>query len=195
MASLARAPRSAPTDPDAFIAWESKQQRRYELIAGEIYLMAGGRLAHDRISMNVARLLGNALEGSPCSVHGSNLKVRSPSGDVMYPDAFVRCGPADDDATFIEDPVLVVEVLSPRTKRYDMSRKRWAYMVIPSLRHMLFVVPELGVIEVASPAGEGRWLSTLVRDPAATVTLESLGVELRVADIYAGTDVARTAQA
>lgn len=195
MLSTARTSRSAPTDPDAFIAWENRQSARYELMGGEVHMMTGGRLGHDRLAANFIRLLGNALEGSSCSVHGSNLKVRSPNGAVMYPDTFVRCGPADDEVTFIDDPVLVVEVESPSTKRYDMNQKRWAYYAIPTLRHILFVSPRLCLLELVTRDAEGRWVSTLVQRLDTILTLESLGVELRVADIYAGTSVARTAQA
>lgn len=187
MTSLAR---RAPTDPDAFIAWENRQRQRYELIGGVVRMMTGGTLAHDRITTNVIRALGNALAGGPCAVHGSNLKVRSPVGAVMYPDAFVRCGPADDEVTEIEDPVLVAEVESPRTKRYDMNARRWAYQAIPTLRHILLIGTGRRLVELATRDGEGRWLSTLAQHADARLELAALGVTLTLAEIYAGTAIA-----
>ena len=68
-------------------------EERYEFVGGVLTLMAGGTENHDLISANAIGALYNRLRGSPCRVHGSNLKVRSPSGAIMYPDAFVRCGP------------------------------------------------------------------------------------------------------
>jgi hypothetical protein len=38
---MLRRPSERPTDPQAFIAWENRQKRRYELIGTEIRLMAG----------------------------------------------------------------------------------------------------------------------------------------------------------
>jgi Uma2 family endonuclease len=190
MSGLAHQP---PTDPDAFVAWENRQRARYELIDGVVHMMTGGTLGHDRVSMNIARALGNALAGGPCAVHGSNLKVRSPAGAVMYPDALVRCGPADEDATEIDDPVLVVEVHSPRTRRYDMTGKRWAYYAIPSLRYILLVDPGDCMIELVSRDAEGRWLSALVQQPGARLELPALGIDMAVADVYAGTAVASRA--
>src|SRR5215218_8537663 len=117
---MGQAARKIPTDPDAFIAWENRQSARYELIGDLVRMMSGGTVAHDLIAANFIRGLGNLLAGTGCSVHGSSLKVCCRSGSVVYPDAFVRCGPAVSDATEVDDPVLVVEVESPSTKRYDM---------------------------------------------------------------------------
>jgi Uma2 family endonuclease len=187
MSSLAR---RAPTDPDAFVAWENRQRFRYELIGGSVRMMTGGTLAHDRIAANVIASLHQALRGNPCAVHGSNLKVRSPVGAVMYPDAFVRCGPADDEVTEVDDPVLVLEVESPRTKRYDMNEKRWAYQAIPTLRHILLIATGRRLAELATRDGEGRWLSTLAQRDDARLSFEALGVSLTLAEIYVGTAIA-----
>ena len=46
--------RKIPTEPDAFIAWENRQKARYELIDGIVYMMTGGTLGHDVISINIA---------------------------------------------------------------------------------------------------------------------------------------------
>lgn len=185
MARLAK----APTDPQAFIDWENRQRVRYELIEGSVWMMTGGTLRHDRVAANVIAALHAALRGSDCAAHGSNLKVRSPADAVMYPDALVRCGPADEEATEIDDPILVAEVHSPRTRRYDMTGKRWAYYAIPGLRYILLIDPTRCLIETVS-RDDGRWLSTLVQQLDGRVALPTLGIELDVADIYAGTKVA-----
>lgn len=72
----------APTEPQAFIAWESRRKARYELIGGEVRLMAGGSRAHDVVAGNVLAALHGALRGQDCDVHGSNLKIVSPAGMV-----------------------------------------------------------------------------------------------------------------
>jgi Uma2 family endonuclease len=56
---------------------------------------------------------------------------------VTYPDLFVRCGPLADEATECDDPILVIEVLSPSTRAQDLVRKRWGYQAIPSVRHLV----------------------------------------------------------
>ena len=108
---------------------------------------------------------------------------------MVYPDAFVRCGPLDDDATEVDDPVLVVEIQSPSTKRYDMNEKRWAYQSLATLQHMLFLSPRRCLVEVVTRQADGRWLSTLVHRLDEPCRLEALAIELPVAELYAGTSV------
>ena len=182
--------RRIPTEPDAFIAWENRQKGRYELIDGIAYAMTGGTFAHSRIAANIVSGLHRRLAGQPCSVHGSDLKLRSPSDAVMYPDALVHCGSAADDATEIADPVLVAEVLSPRTRRYDMLAKRNAYLVIPSLRHILLVSPDACRVELETRRDDGTWLLSLHQRLDDALVLDALGVTLPLAEIYAGTRVA-----
>lgn len=177
----------APTEPRAFVAWENRRKGRYELIGGEIRLMAGGNRAHDLVAGNVLTALRLALRGRECDVHGSNLKVTSPAGMVTYPDVFVRCGPLPDEAIECGDPVVVVEVLSPSTRSEDLVRKRWAYQAVPSLAHLVYVDAARTEIEVATRAADGRWWSAFSHRLDDRISFESLNVEISLADIYAGT--------
>ena len=174
---------------DEFLAWEEQQAGRYELVGGVLRLMSDGTANHDLVAMNLARCLGNALAGRPCFVHGSNLKVRSPDGAVMYPDVFVRCGANRGDAQVVDDPVLVVEVLSPSTQRDDLTLKRWAYQAIPTLQAILLVSAQAAAIELAEREPDGSWRSRHYRGLDASLPLAALGLELALAEVYAGADL------
>jgi Uma2 family endonuclease len=179
----------APTDARAFIAWESARAPRYELVGGEVRLMAGGNRAHDLIAVNLMAGLRRLIAGAGCDVHGSNLKVVSPVGMVTYPDLFVRCGSMSDDAIVCDDPVVIVEILSPSTRGEDLVRKRWGYQAIGSLRQLVYVDAATIEVEVATRADAGRWWSQFLKRPDQAVALASLGVEIRLAEIYAGTSL------
>ena len=174
---------------DDFLTWEERQADRYEFVGGVLTLMAGGTENHDLIGINVASALNQRLRGSPCRVHGSNLKVRSPSGAVMYPDAFVRCGPGQGDRTVIEDPIIIIEVLSPRTQQADLTRKRWAYQAIETMQAVLFVAADEARVELAVRGADGTWVSRFFVGQEAILPLASLAIELPLADLYAGADL------
>jgi Uma2 family endonuclease len=110
--------------PDDFLAWEALQPERWEFVGGVVRMMAGGTLAHDRIANNMRAALWGRLRGGPCVVHGPDLKVRNPAGETAYPDLLVRCGPAAGDSVVVEDPVVLVEVLSDSTAAYDLTHRR-----------------------------------------------------------------------
>jgi Uma2 family endonuclease len=181
---------NVPTEPRAFIAWENRRKARYELIDGEVRLMAGGSRAHDLVAGNLLAALHAALRGKDCDVHGSNLKIVSPAGMVTYPDVFVRCGPLADEAIECHDPVVVFEVLSPSTRSEDLVRKRWGYQAIPSLAHLVYVDATRLGIEIATRAPDGRWWSVFLDRPDERLRLDALAIDLPVDAIYTRTRAA-----
>ena len=62
------------------------------------------------------------------------------------PDVVVRCGPAGN-ATFITDPLLLVEVLSPSSMDIDRGRKLEFYKSLPTLRHVALIYQDQMRIE------------------------------------------------
>lgn len=69
--------------------------------------------------------LSNRLERRDCVVLTSDALVETPAREAgFYPDVSVFCRPGADlgDAA-LTDPVLVVEVLSPSTRNFDLGDK------------------------------------------------------------------------
>ena len=168
-----------------FLAWECEQPERYERVSGVIRMMTGGTLDHNRITRNVADALWRRLQGGDCEVFTSDVKVVTPAGDVMYPDAVVGCGDLPGKATTLDAPVLIVEVLSESTAGRDHGRKRWAYQTIPSLRHYVLVDQDEGGVEVTSPIADGTWLSVILRDLGDRLELTALKVEIGLEEVFA----------
>ena len=124
---------------EEFLAWETVQVERHEFVRGEVFAMVGARRVHGRVVMNLGRLLGNALLGSPCAVYAETMKVQVDDA-ILYPDLFVTCDARDlsTDQLFVA-PTLVIEVLSPSTQAYDRSLKFAPYRRLPSLREYLWM--------------------------------------------------------
>ena len=177
--------RAIPTTPQEFLIWEKRQRLRYELVSGAARAMIGGTVGRNLLAGRVLAALLRQLRPG-CTAHQSDLKVVSPAGMVTYPDVLVRCGPIDEDATEIDDPILIVEILSPSTRREDLIRKRYRYQAIRSLLWLLHVEPKKVQVEVVSREADDSWRSVLVTDHAATIKLEQLGVEFHLAELYAG---------
>lgn len=181
----------APSTLDAFLDWEMRQPERFELAGGVVRLMAGGSEDHDRISLNIGAALRVRLRGTPCSAHLSNLKVLSRAANaVMYPDVFVRCGARDGGRAAIEDPVLVVEVLSESTAKHDLTRKRLAYEAMPSLRRIVFVSVDEARLDTRVRAEDGMWRDEAVEGLDASLPLPELGLTLPLTEIYEDSEVA-----
>jgi Uma2 family endonuclease len=79
--------------PQEFLAWEEKQEGRYEYLHGAIRAMSGGSWNHNRIIQNISRHLGNRLNGKPCTVFSQGQQVQAAQKDAyFYPDVGVMCG-------------------------------------------------------------------------------------------------------
>jgi Uma2 family endonuclease len=170
---------------DEFIAWAMGHEGRFELEAGEVVAMAPERAAHARTKGNVYAALRAALAAGDggCEAFPDGMAVRIDASTVYEPDASLRCGPPlPDDATLIEDPVVVVEVLSPSTQDIDTSTKLAGYFRLPSLRHYLIVKTAGRTVIHHRRDAAGRILTTLRHD--GDVPLDPPAITLPIASLF-----------
>ena len=81
------------------------------------------------------------------------------------PDAIVRCGaPLDNNATEISDPLIVVEVVSPSSRKRDTGSKLRDYFRIPSVRHYLIFKTENQAIIHHRRDQAGNITTHIIRD-------------------------------
>jgi Uma2 family endonuclease len=171
-------------DLDGFLAWEGRQDERFERLDGVVRMMSGGTSGHDLIAANLIAALRPRLRGGPCAVQGSNLKVVArAAGAVMYPDLFVRCSPLESTATTCETPVVVIEVLSTSTAQRDLTRKKYAYQSIPSVAAIVYVSQREPWVDIVRRTEHG-WADGYVEGMDAILELPEIKVALPLAEIY-----------
>ena len=177
-----------------YVERESRSEVKSEYHAGEVFEMTGGTIDHSRIIRNIARRLSERLEGKPCEPFESNLRVFVRAYDRgFYPDAQVICGPIeyhgpDISRTTVLNPSVVIEVLSPTTAAYDRGDKLQMYLGITSLRQYMLVESDKPLVEIFTrQTGEG-WLRTQATGLEAVARLESIQVELKLAEVYLGVE-------
>jgi Uma2 family endonuclease len=99
------------------------------------------------------------------------------------PDALVYCGPKlPDDSIEVPNPVIVVEVASPSTRKVDASLKLTGYFSLPSVEHYLIIDPEGPPVIHHRRQGDGTILTTIVHD--GVLRLAPPGIEVDVAEIF-----------
>ena len=174
--------------PEEYLRLERAADYKSEYYAGEIFSMAGGSPTHSVIIASAIGELCNRLKGHRCVPYDSNLRVFVAStGLYTYPDASVICGPLElvpghDD--MITNPPLTVEVLSDATEAYDRGKKFAHYRTLPSFAEYVLVSQKEPLVEVFFRMADGTWQLTPARGREASVRLQSLGVELRLAEVY-----------
>ena len=169
-----------------FLRIDFGSDMKAELDNGVIRMMAGGTREHARIQGNLFVALGNALRGTGCRPYGSDMAVQTHDRSVRYPDMTIDCGaPGDrpDDLT-LSDPRVVIEILSPSTRRSDLTVKREEYRAIDSVDTIAFVDPDRQAIAVHQRI-DGGWTETSFSD-AIDLVLPSLDLTIPRAEIFAG---------
>ncbi len=87
-----------------------------------------------------------ARAGLPCRAHVDGITVRIRKDRAFVPDAFVACPAPPPDSGAIDNPLIVVEVLSPSLRKTDHSLKLEGYLSLPSLVHYLILDPVRRVV-------------------------------------------------
>jgi Uma2 family endonuclease len=83
----------------------------------------------------------------------------------------------------VPEPVIVVEVASPSTRKIDASLKLTGYFSLPSVHHYLIVDPDGPPIIHHRRQADGTILTTIVHD--GVLILAPPGIDVGVADIFA----------
>jgi Uma2 family endonuclease len=174
--------------PEQYLERERQADHKSEYLSGEIFAMAGASEAHNLIVTNVVRELSARLRGRPCRTYPSDMKVEvGPSGLFTYPDVSVVCGePRFHDARrdMVQNPTVIVEVLSPSTEAYDRGAKFAQYRRLESLTDYLLISASECRVEHYVRLRDGQWLLSEVMTQEQVVVIGSIDCELPMAEVY-----------
>jgi Uma2 family endonuclease len=162
---------------EQFLAWAEGRPGRHELMGGEVVSQSAERAAHLKVKLaaHVALLSAIRAKGLPCHVLPDGAAVRVDDETVYEPDGLVICGPEPPpSALLFENPVVIVEVLSPSTGWIDQGRKLADYSRLPSVAHYFILNPDAPLIIHHQRHGDDI-LTRIVRE--GTIRLDPPGME------------------
>lgn len=165
----------------AYLDGELQSDIRHEYIEGEVYAMVGAHKYHNQIVMTVSNVFYNHLLGKPCQPYASDMKVKI-DRKYFYPDVMVDCSQVDADY-YIEQPSIIVEVLSKSTRQHDKTVKRLAYFQIASLKEYVLIEQDFVEIEFWSRDENNYWQQS-VYYLGDDIHFQSIDLTVSVEDIY-----------
>lgn len=171
-----------------YFALEAQVETKYEYYQGHVVAMAGASLNHNRLVRNLTTALTNALAGKPCEAFSNDLRLQIEQRDIFtYPDVMVVCGQPllfEKRADTITNPIVIIEVLSESTERYDRSDKFHAYWTLETLKEYVLINQYQMRVEYFRWVSAKEWQLLVFSKPEERVRLVSLAVELSLAQIY-----------
>ncbi len=141
--------------PD-YLEGELLSQIKHEYIEGDVYAMAGASSNHNRLVANIVREFGVHLKNTPCEPFASDMKVKV-ENNFFYPDVLVVCQHEANDYGVTDAPLIIIEVLSKATRKFDHTLKRQAYQRLPSL--LEYVVIEQDIVDIEVCRRSNHWQS------------------------------------
>ena len=174
-----------PITTTEYLEGELRAELRHEFIDGRVYAMSGASRKHNEICLDLASALRSHLRGGPCRTYIEAVKVRiaDDAGEAYYyPDVFVACEPGDDDSHVINNPKLIIEVLSDSTARIDRNDKLPNYKRIPTVEEIVLIEqdwPEILVFRRSE-----KWKRNLYTQFDTIVRLDSIGYAAPLSSFY-----------
>jgi Uma2 family endonuclease len=172
-----------PMTLDEFLAWEDRQDERWEFDGFNPVAMTGGTARHSAIQANLITALVTRLRGKPCRAYTSDLKVRT-SSSIRYPDAFVVCSPVGGTATYVTDPVVVFEILSPSTANVDTIDKNAEYQDTPSIQRYVMLAQDSQRAMMFERTADD-WVGHIMSGDV-TIAMPEIDIELPLMELYDG---------
>ena len=171
---------------EEYFELEKNSEVRHEFHDGELIPVENTTKIHNLIKRNLIRQIETeAFEDKGCQLFDENVmtqlqdKIR-----YVYPDIVVTCDVRDDDPYLVQYPVVVIEVLSPSTKKYDKTGKFFRYQRIPTLRQCVFVAQDEIEIHSFAKNEADVWVHELINSKEAFLNLPSINSKILVEDIY-----------
>ena len=161
---------------------------RYEYANGFAYAMTGTSQKHNLVAGNIFATLKFHLKGNPSNAFMESIKTKA-GNSYYYPDVVVDCAKShptlDESDYFANYPTLIIEVLSPSTRKLDITDKLQDYQRIASLEE--YAVIEQDFMHVTIYRKQDNWKATsYLKDDR--VIFESVKLEMSMSDIYDGID-------
>jgi Uma2 family endonuclease len=176
---------------EEYLELDLRSEFPIEFVDGYIVEMSGGTLDHSRILGNALLALSSSFKDRQCEAFTA-AKVWIPAvRSFCYPDVFVICGSPrfrGDRKDVVENPSVIVEVLSESTRGYDHDQKFRRYRMIPELKQYVLISQDSAFVEVFSRSEQGFWVLREYQGLDASIELDAIGVKLPLEAVYRGVD-------
>ncbi len=174
--------------PEEYLELETAAEYRSEYLNGQIIPMAGGKPNHNKISLNLSSALNFALRKTAYDIFMSDLRLWIPDHSLYtYPDVMVVATPlifAENRQDTITNPIVIAEILSDSTEKYDRGDKFRMYRTIPSFQEYLLISQTGMQVEKFSKNEVNQWVLSEYAGKDAKITFNSFEFEIELDELY-----------
>lgn len=173
-----------------YLEMEKKSLEKNEYHNGKIVAMSGGSFAHAILGGNIITQLNFGIYGNnqDCITSNSDLKIFIEKANrFVYPDAVVLCDEPEydkNDKQAIINPIIIIEVLSDSTEKYDRGEKFHIYSSLPSFKEYILINQHQPIVDSLFREDASYWKMHTTIGLDKTFPIHSLGFEINMTDLY-----------
>ncbi len=170
------------TTEEEYFAFEERSETRHELINGNLYEMSGISKYHNGIVLRLIILFTKLFGEEKYMIAFESYKFKTSDKNFFYPDVMI-CE-TDSARYYAEKPVLIAEVLSPSTRKYNLVDKFLQYQKAETLQYYLCIEPEQQVVIFYFKNEESEWLTETYTSENDVIALPHLSASFTVKEVY-----------
>jgi Uma2 family endonuclease len=167
---------------------ESSTESKNEYYNGNLVVMQGASLNHNKILSNLVAVLANKLKSKGCSMYLSDLRLNvSAANAYVYPDAMIICGKpelTEDKFDTVKNPNVIFEIISKTSEAND-RRKFFYYMQMTGLKEIVMINSYDQIkVEIGLKQDNGSWQIITYTTLQDEILLSSYDEKIPLANIY-----------
>ena len=174
--------------PEKYLELETSATFKSEYHDGKLIPMTGGSTNHNQIIINLIAFLKFSLKGKGYRQFAGDVKLWIPEvRRYTYPDLMIVRGEPlyhDGRTDTIENPTIIIEVLSKSAQDYDHGDKFSAYRTIDTFQEYVLVNQYKQQVEHYVKTAEKRWSFREYNAIEQQLFLEKAPFEISLADLY-----------
>lgn len=179
-----------PADKNAknFPAQARHDAGKSEILDGRTAPKPAANRWHNLIASNFTIAIGSRMHRSTCEIYAGDMQVQMGKQSICYPDLVVVNGEpsfADADLSLLQNPTLVVEIVSNISKSIGRTQKLEGFLAIPKIKECLLVNEDEMRIEHYARQNAKQWIYRIYNERDDVISLESINCKLSLAEVYA----------
>jgi Uma2 family endonuclease len=157
---------------------------KYELVDGVVISMSAERARHVLAKGDAYAAIRAAIKKSKlkCQVFTDGISVRTGKHSLREPDVAVQCGKTvDPDVMILDEPIVLVEVISPSSEFRDVHSKLVEYFSLPSVQHYIVVDQAKGLVFHNRRDGKNKVQTQFMH--SGVLDLSPPGLKIKISDL------------
>jgi len=166
-----------------YLAFEEKSEVRHEYYFENLIEKAGASFLHDFINGNLFLIFKLLFKDKNERVFIKGFKAFIKKENIFfYPDLMISI--PEQHEYYSTQPILIVEVLSESTRRFDIIDKFIQYQKLQSLQYYFLVEPDKHLVIVHRKTDNTDWQTNTYTSITDVIDLPKLQISIALKDIY-----------